>query len=57
MGRRGDVVLLQGEVAKGLEELVRRESLPFASGKARARRGDRTHHHPGQQLVQEPTTA
>lgn len=53
LGRRGDLVLLQGEVQERPQGLVRHQSLPFAARETRAGGKHRSHHHTGQQLVQE----
>ena len=57
LGRRGDVVLLQGAVAYDAARVVRAQLVPVAARQAPAGRGDRPDDHSGQQLVQEPTTA
>ena len=55
LGRRGDVVLLQGEVADGSAPVVRAQPVPVAARQEGPGRADRPDDHPGQQLVQEPT--
>ena len=57
LGRRGDVVLLQGEVADGAARLVRAQPVPVAARETRAGRRDRPDDHAGQQLVQEQAPA
>ena len=53
LGRRGDVLLFQGEVADGAEGLVRAQPVPVTAGEEGTGRGDRPHDHAGVQLVQE----
>lgn len=53
LGRRGDVVLLQGEIEERLKGLVRHQPLPFAPRKEGTGGKHRPHHHASQQLVQE----
>ena len=56
LGRRGDVVLFQGEVADGAEAVVLTQPVPVTAREEGPRRDDRTDHDPSQQLVQEQTT-
>jgi len=56
LGRRGDELLLQGEVKVYSEGLLPTESLPIAEGEESAVRCYGPNDDPGQQLVQEPTT-
>jgi len=56
LGRRGDVVLLQGEVADSAEAVVLAQSVPVTAREEGPRRTDRSDHDPGQQLVQEQTS-
>ncbi len=57
LGRRGDELLLQGEVTHRSARLVPAQSVSVAARETRARRGHRPHHHPGEQLVQESQAA
>jgi len=57
LGRRRDVVLLQGEVEDGIETVVLAQPLPVTTRKERPRRTHRTYDDSGQQLVQEQTPA
>ena len=54
LGRRGDVLLFQGEIALGPARMVRPQSVPVAAREARTGRSHRTDHDAGLQLVQEP---
>lgn len=51
MGRRGDQLLLQGEVQDGAARVVRQQPVPQPSGEAGACRGHWAHHYSGVQLV------
>lgn len=57
MGRRGDRVLFQGEVAERAQGLLPEEPVPDAGREARPGQTHRPDAHAGQQLVQEPTAA
>jgi len=57
LGRRGDDLLLQGEVAPGPEGLLPAKLLPDAGGEAKSGEEDRSDVDSGQQLVQEQTSA
>lgn len=57
MGRRGDRVLFQGEVAERAQGLLPEESVPDAGREARPGQTHRPDAHAGQQLVQEPAAA
>lgn len=54
LGRRGDELLLQGEEPERPAGVVHPQPVSVPEGKERAGRGHGTHHHTGQQLVQEP---
>ena len=54
LGRRGDVVLLQGEVARDPQGLLRTQPVPVAARETSTGRGHRPDDDAGQQLVQEP---
>lgn len=54
LGRRGDELLLQGEEPERAAGVVHPQPVPVPAGKEGAGRGHGTHHHAGQQLVQEP---
>lgn len=54
LGRRGDQLLFQGEVAHGAARVVRQQPVPEPQGETRAGRGHGADHHAGVQLVQEP---
>jgi len=55
LGRRGDVVLFQGEVENRAETVVLAQSVPVTTREEGPRRTHRTHYDAGQQLVQEQT--
>lgn len=57
LGRRGDDLLFQGEVARRAQGLLPAESLPDAGREAHARQEDGTHPDPSVQLVQKPSPA
>ena len=57
LGRRGDVLLLQGEVAGDPQGLLHAQSVPFPAREESSGRGHRTNDHASQQLVQKPSTA
>jgi len=57
LGRRWDILLLQGEVASAPQRLLCSESLSVTTWEARSCRGHGTDDNTSQQLVQEPTTA
>lgn len=57
LGRRGDGVLFQGEVAERAERLLPEEQVPDAGREARPGQAHRPDAHAGQQLVQEPQAA
>lgn len=57
MGRRGDQLLLQGEIQRRSEGVVHTQPVSIPARKERAGRGHRTDHHAGQQLVQKQTAA
>ena len=57
LGRRRDVVLLQGEVEDGAEAVVLAQPVPVTAREEGPRRTDRSDDDPGQQLVQEQTAA
>ena len=54
LGRRGDQLLLQGEVTQRPAGLVLAQPVPQSPREARTGRSHRTDHHSGLQLVQEP---
>lgn len=57
LGRRGDELLLQGEIPLRAARVVHPQPIPQPQGEEGTGRGHGTHHHASVQLVQEPAPA